>query len=155
MRPQARRHNVQEASSPRTEASNLPYQLEDSETSKMTVKKVSNTINLSDGLPMHATVEQLKMILAQPALSIGDKAVLLDARDRLIRLRKDAKEKTSGSSKSTTLIGTCLDMCPEKERYSRAEKRRLASYELLISYEKVDINFFINILIPFLFFYFF
>ena len=103
----------------------------------MSNKKVPSPINLSDGLPMHTTIEQLKAILSQPATNIGDKAVLLDARDRLIRLRKDGKDKIVTIGKVSTLKGTCLDMCPEKERYSRAEKRRLALYEMLDKDEKV------------------
>lgn len=137
MRPQIRKQTVPESQNFRSEASNTQNPFEDAESIKLPSKKNVNTINLNDGLPMHTTVEQLKIILTQPASNIGDKAVLLDARDRLIRLRKDAKDKSVGVKKVTTLKGTCLDMCPEKERYSRAEKRRLALYEIIDSYEKV------------------
>jgi hypothetical protein len=90
---------------------------------------------------MHTTVEQLKAFLIEPANSVADRAVLLDARDRLVRLVKDAKDKNIGTHRVTTLRGTCLDMCPEKERYSRAEKHRLALYEMLVSPEKGVLNY--------------
>ena len=108
-----------------------------SSTNKPLSKKNPSPINLCDGLPMHTTIEQLKAILTQPASNIADRAVLLDARDRLVRLRKDAKDKSLGGKKVGALKGTCLDMCPEKERYSRAEKHRLALYEMLVTQEKV------------------
>ena len=34
-------------------------------------------------------------------------------------------------------VGTCTDMCPEKERYDREEKRRLHNYEVLQGTEGV------------------
>ena len=93
----------------------------------------SSAFNLSEGIPLQITLDELRVILSQPANSVGDRATLLDARDRFIRLKKANKSKTSSSlsKSSTTLLGTCMDMCPEKERYSRAEKRRLAPYEIL------------------------
>lgn len=137
MRAQSKKQSLQD--NPRNEGSNIVNQkLEDCETSgKQLPKKNQNQFNLSDGLPMQVSVEQLKAILSQPANNISDKVVLLDARDRLIRYKKDAKEKSITIEKAKTLKGTCLDMCPEKERYSRAEKRRLALYEMLPANDKV------------------
>ena len=49
----------------------------------------------------------------------------------------------SGSKKQSDLatakafVGTCTDMCPEKERYDREEKRRLHNYEVLQGTEGV------------------
>lgn len=86
---------------------------------------------------MQITKEQLKAVLTQPASNVSDKVVLLDARDRLVRLARDMKGKTGTGKKVITLTGTCLDMCPEKERYSRAEKHRLSQFEMLVSDEKV------------------
>lgn len=101
----------------------------------------SSAFNLSEGIPLQITMDELRGILSQPANSVGDKATLLDARDRFLRLKKANKSKTTSSlSKSTTLLGTCLDMCPEKERYSRAEKRRLAPYELLDTQVLIPFN---------------
>ncbi len=140
----SRKLTIHEVPINRNELSNPTNQAEDLETgssSKPLTKKNPTPISLSDGLPMHITIEQLKSILTQPANNIADRAVLLDARDRLVRLRKDAKDKYLGDQKVSTLKGTCLDMCPEKERYSRAEKHRLASYEMLITPEKVKYEF--------------
>ena len=104
------------------------------ETNKQPFKKTA-VFNLNDGIPMQISMEELKKILGQQAHNVGDRATLLDARDRLVRLTKEAKAKASSSIKAATTVlrGTCFDMCPEKERYSRAEKRRLAPYELLNS----------------------
>lgn len=134
MRSQSRKQPAHENHSSKNEIANA-QQGEDSEAAvKLPQKK--NPV-FSDGLPMNVSVEQLKAILIQPAQNVGDRAVLLDARDRLVRLIKDAKDKNISTKRVTTLSGTCLDMCPEKERYSRAEKHRLALYEMLVSPEKM------------------
>lgn len=36
---------------------------------------------------------------------------------------------------ATALVGTCLDMCPEKERYDREEQRDLSVFEILAGTE--------------------
>ena len=132
MRAQNRKQPVNEIQSSKFEIANV-QQVEDSETT-VKVQHKKNPVFI-DGLPMHTTVEQLKAFLIEPVNSVADRAVLLDARDRLVRLLKDAKDKNIGTYRVTTLRGTCLDMCPEKERYSRAEKHRLALYEMLVSPE--------------------
>lgn len=126
------------SSDPVPERVSKPLVAENIESCRQVAKKASAlSFKLSDGLPINMTEEELKTVLTQRAKSLGDRATLLDARDRLIRLKKGAAAKTNNSSKiSTTLKGTCLDMCPEKERYSRAEKRRLAPYELVASQVK-------------------
>lgn len=137
MRAQNKKYSAQDNQPARNDQSNSNIQkFEEFETNKQPSKK--NQINLSDGLPMQVSLEQLYEIINQPAHNMSDKVVLLDARDRLVRHRKDAKEKQV-SIKKGALKGTCLDMCPEKERYSRAEKRRLAFYEMLNSEDKVII----------------
>jgi len=83
---------------------------------------------------MHISIEELEPILVYTTHGVAERATILDARDRYIRLKREAKTTTV---KSAVIKGTCYDMCPEKERYSRAEKRRLASYEILAGYEKV------------------
>ena len=98
-------------------------------------KKIgTSTFNLSDGLPMHISIEELESILVRHTNGVAERSTILDARDRYIRLKREAKTTTV---KSAVIKGTCYDMCPEKERYSRAEKRRLASYEILAGCDKV------------------
>jgi len=82
---------------------------------------------------MHTSIEELESILVHPTNGVSERSTILDARDRYIRLKREAKATTV---KSAIIKGTCYDMCPEKERYSRAEKRRLASYEILAGCDK-------------------
>lgn len=93
----------------------------------------TSTFNLNDGLPMHTSIEELESILVHPTNGVSERSTILDARDRYIRLKREAKATTV---KSAIIKGTCYDMCPEKERYSTAEKRRLASYEILAGCDK-------------------
>lgn len=139
MRSQSRKQNVHESVNSKSDVAIVAS--EDSESIKLSQKKSHNIINLAEGLPMQITKEQLKAILSQPASNVADKVVLLDARDRLVRLTRDIKGKTGNTKKAITLRGTCLDMCPEKERYSRAEKHRLALFEMLVSDEKVFVKY--------------
>lgn len=64
------------------------------------------------------TAEQLDLldILKQSAITTDDKFKILDARDKLIRLRT---KKHVDLSKAKATVGTCSDMCPEKERLMR------------------------------------
>ena len=66
---------------------------------------------------------ELMEVLKRQALTDFDKFEVLEARDRLVR---DARPPKDGK---TTLVGTCPDICPEKERYSRAAKNQLRFYE--------------------------
>jgi hypothetical protein len=50
---------------------------------------------------------------------------ILDARDRLLRLRGLHQRSAAATGPVAALVGTCGDMCPEKERYSRAAKNQL------------------------------
>ena len=97
----------------------------------------ASSFNLNDGLPMNISIEELEATMKHATTSVAERSTILDARDRYIRLKREVKVETT-NVKSAVLKGTCYDMCPEKERYSRAEKRRLASYELLAGHEKVQ-----------------
>lgn len=59
---------------------------------------------------------------------------LLDLYDRAVR--KQMKKKSTLAS-ATVLIGTCPDMCPEKERYDREAKRRLHVFEIMAGTENL------------------
>lgn len=52
--------------------------------------------------------------------------MVLDARDKLIRL---TTTKNVDIKRAVSAKGICPDMCPEKERYSREAKRRVATFE--------------------------
>lgn len=72
--------------------------------------------------------ESLSALLRQAAHSVGERYRVLDARDKIIRLRL---EKQSDLATAQATKGTCPDMCPEKERYSRTDKKCLSSFEML------------------------
>ncbi|XP_041348525.1 germinal-center associated nuclear protein-like isoform X1 [Gigantopelta aegis] len=55
-----------------------------------------------------------------------EKMQVLDQRDKLIRQVR-AKQRDLVTAKAFT--GACRDMCPEKERYDREDKRRLSIFE--------------------------
>ncbi|KAL3183416.1 hypothetical protein MRX96_000374 [Rhipicephalus microplus] len=72
--------------------------------------------------------ESLSALLRQSAHSVGERYRVLDARDKIIRLRL---EKQSDLATARATRGACPDMCPEKERYSRTDKKCLSSFEML------------------------
>ena len=47
-----------------------------------------------------------------------------------ILVTNNAVSKCAGRT-SGKLIGTCTDMCPEKERYMREDRRQLSVYEII------------------------
>ncbi|XP_043215823.1 germinal-center associated nuclear protein-like [Amphibalanus amphitrite] len=67
-------------------------------------------------------VSELRAVLRQPAASASDRFRVLDARDKLQR----AALRREGPARSGPLVGTCPDMCPEKERYMREEKHQIS-----------------------------
>lgn len=90
-------------------------------------EKLKSDSQISDLLP-NATFEELQNIIHQPAYTSEDKYKVLEARDRLMRMRQ-VKSHTLAAAR--IMIGTCPDMCPEKERLMRESKRQLALYEQL------------------------
>lgn len=66
----------------------------------------------------------LMQIVKSQALNDNDKYAILDARDKLLREKKPPK-----AGGGMRLQGHCPDICPEKERYSRAVKNQLRVYE--------------------------
>ncbi|XP_011876845.1 PREDICTED: uncharacterized protein LOC105566982 [Vollenhovia emeryi] len=74
------------------------------------------------------SIEELQNIIHQAALTAEDKYKVLEARDRLMRLKR-VKPASLATAKVTS--GTCPDMCPEKERLMRESQRQVTSYEQL------------------------
>ncbi|KAF7282533.1 hypothetical protein GWI33_002567 [Rhynchophorus ferrugineus] len=72
------------------------------------------------------TAEQIDMlkIMRSQALTVEDKYKVLDARDKLLRFNKKKSQLKSGPT-----VGTCTDMCPEKERLLREMKHQISLYE--------------------------
>ena len=75
----------------------------------------------------NASQEELHFIIRQAGATPEDKYKILDARDRLMRMKQSKSEHLS-MTKITR--GTCPDMCPEKERLMRESQRQVAPYEL-------------------------
>lgn len=69
-------------------------------------------------------LDLINLVLSQ-AITIDDKYRILDARDKLIKL----KLKKNLTVKSGSTVGICPDMCPEKERLFREIKHQVAWYE--------------------------
>ncbi|CAB3359206.1 Hypothetical predicted protein [Cloeon dipterum] len=60
------------------------------------------------------------------AHSDESKLVVLEARDKLCRL---TMVKSSSLATAVKTIGTCPDMCPERERYLRIDRKQVSQYE--------------------------
>uniref|UniRef100_A0A6P7H8J5 Protein xmas-2-like n=1 Tax=Diabrotica virgifera virgifera TaxID=50390 RepID=A0A6P7H8J5_DIAVI len=69
-------------------------------------------------------IELVKLVVSQ-GCTFDDKYRILDARDKLMKL----KLKRNPTELSSATIGTCPDMCPEKERLFREIKNQVAWYE--------------------------
>nr|CAH7759709.1 unnamed protein product [Callosobruchus chinensis] len=81
-------------------------------------------------------VDLVNVILSQ-ATTAEDKYKVLDARDKLIRAK--LKQKCV-SVKSKATLGTCQDMCPEKERLMRETRHQVALYEQMDESNLMDIR---------------
>lgn len=86
----------------------------------------AETQSQTQALVPKASSEELQSIMRQAAHTSEEKYKVLEARDRFMRL-KQIKPNTLASAKVT--IGTCPDMCPEKERLMRESQRQVALYE--------------------------
>ncbi|KAJ7344352.1 hypothetical protein JRQ81_000302 [Phrynocephalus forsythii] len=64
-----------------------------------------------------------------------DKYRLLDQRDKIMR---QARVKQIDLGKAKTFVGTCPDMCPEKERYMRETRNQLSVFEVIPGTDKVE-----------------
>ncbi|XP_072379347.1 uncharacterized protein xmas [Diabrotica undecimpunctata] len=69
-------------------------------------------------------IELVKLVVSQ-GCTVDDKYRILEARDKLMKL----KLKRNPTEQSSATVGTCPDMCPEKERLFREIKHQVAWYE--------------------------
>uniref|UniRef100_H3ARN8 Germinal-center associated nuclear protein n=1 Tax=Latimeria chalumnae TaxID=7897 RepID=H3ARN8_LATCH len=77
----------------------------------------------------------LAHLISMVAETAEDKYRLLDQRDKIMR---QARVKRTDLEKAKVFVGTCPDMCPEKERYMRETRNQLSIYELIPGTDKVD-----------------
>lgn len=83
--------------------------------SKNSLRIIKFLLNLTFSSRWTSDQIDLLKALQQPALGVEEKYRVLEARDKLIRLctKKEIDMRT------TCTIGTCPDMCSEKERLMR------------------------------------
>ncbi|KAM8934138.1 germinal-center associated nuclear protein [Pelodytes ibericus] len=60
---------------------------------------------------------------------------LLDQRDKILR---QTRVKRTDLDQAKTFVGTCPDMCPEKERYMRDTRNQISIFEFLPGTDKLD-----------------
>lgn len=70
--------------------------------------------------------QELLNVLMTVAHTSEEKYRVLDARDKLIRLRTKSLRDLANVCRT---VGTCTDMCPEKERLQRETQHQVAVYE--------------------------
>ncbi|KAM7319048.1 hypothetical protein ACRRTK_022160 [Alexandromys fortis] len=80
-------------------------------------------------------VSSLSILIGTVAETSEDKYRLLDQRDRIMR---QARVKRTDLDKARAFVGTCLDMCPEKERYLRETRSQLSVFEVVPGTDQVD-----------------
>lgn len=97
---------------------------------KMILKKpaVKEKIKKKPRASAIGSIEQIELlnIIKQPAFTSEEKYKVLEARDKLIRLRT---KKTTDITSAKHIVGTCPDMCPERERLMRE-----VQHQVLISF---------------------
>ncbi|KAF6120263.1 minichromosome maintenance complex component 3 associated protein [Phyllostomus discolor] len=80
-------------------------------------------------------VSSLSALIGTVAETSEEKYRLLDQRDRAMR---QARVKRTDLDKARTFVGTCPDMCPEKERYMRETRSQLSVFEVIPGTDQVD-----------------
>lgn len=73
-----------------------------------------------------ALVRELRALIGRRATTVQEKYNLLEERDRIIRKGRDKKTSVG--------VGTCEDMCPEKERYQREIRQQISVYESTVPF---------------------
>ncbi|NXU55150.1 GANP protein, partial [Turnix velox] len=82
-----------------------------------------------------ASLSSLGNLVGLVAETPEERYRLLDQRDKIMR---QARIKRTDLGKAKTVVGTCPDMCPEKERYMRETRNQLSAFELIPGSDKVD-----------------
>ncbi|OCT63703.1 germinal-center associated nuclear protein [Xenopus laevis] len=86
----------------------------------------------SSGVALPPSLSHLLGVVAE---SSDDKYELLNQRDKILR---QARVKRTELDQAKVFVGTCPDMCPEKERYMRETRNQLSIFEVLPGTDKVD-----------------
>ncbi|XP_068602688.1 germinal-center associated nuclear protein [Brachionichthys hirsutus] len=84
-----------------------------------------------------AVPSSLLSLIGQVAETTEDRYRLLEQRDKILR---QGRPKRTGLDLTKVFVGTCADMCPEKERLMRETRNQLSVYEVVPDTEMVDHN---------------
>lgn len=85
--------------------------------------------------PVIIMPSSLQPLIGQMGETAEEKYRLLEQRDKILR---QLRPKRTDLDMSKVFVGTCPDMCPEKERYMRETRNQLSIFELVPDTEKVD-----------------
>ncbi|XP_048050228.1 germinal-center associated nuclear protein isoform X2 [Megalobrama amblycephala] len=85
--------------------------------------------------PVNNLPSVLQPLVGQVAETAEERYRLLEQRDKILR---QARPKRTDLDMSKVFVGTCPDMCPEKERYMRETRNQLSIFEVIPETEKVD-----------------
>ncbi|XP_066542369.1 germinal-center associated nuclear protein isoform X2 [Hoplias malabaricus] len=85
--------------------------------------------------PVISLPSSLQSLIGQLAETSEEKYRLLEQRDKMLR---QLRPKRTDLDLSKVFVGTCPDMCPEKERYMRETRNQLSIFEVVPETEKVD-----------------
>ncbi|CAL1527063.1 unnamed protein product [Lymnaea stagnalis] len=91
----------------------------------------ATSVSHSAAPDLEVAKEMLKKIFRAKAKDTTEKIAILDAKDKFLKILRGRQQSDLASAKA--FLGTCPDMCPEKERYYREDIRRLALYEVIPS----------------------
>ncbi|XP_006893986.1 PREDICTED: germinal-center associated nuclear protein [Elephantulus edwardii] len=80
-------------------------------------------------------ISSLSPLVGTVAETSEEKYRLLNQRDRIMR---QARVKRTDLDKARTFVGTCPDMCPEKERYMRETRSQLSVFEVIPGTDQVN-----------------
>ncbi|XP_044071482.1 germinal-center associated nuclear protein [Siniperca chuatsi] len=95
-------------------------------------QKESSTEAQSSERPVPSSLLHL---IGQVAETAEDKYRLLEQRDKILR---QGRPKRTDLDLSKVFVGTCPDMCPEKERYMRETRKQLSIFEVIPDTEMVE-----------------
>ncbi|XP_067459089.1 germinal-center associated nuclear protein [Thunnus thynnus] len=95
-------------------------------------QKESSTETQSSERPVPSS---LLPLIGQLAETAEEKYRLLEQRDKILR---QGRPKRTDLDLSKVFVGTCPDMCPEKERYMRETRNQLSIFEVVPDTEMVD-----------------
>lgn len=87
-----------------------------------TTKVISKKNRLLD-LSINDESVNIIEIMSQKAITVEEKFKILDARDKFLRTRLKELDAYAGITR-----GTCLDMCPEKERLMRQIQHQVSFF---------------------------